>query len=87
MKWLIHHTKRVLRIIAGIVVLIVGLIMAIPGVPGPGLVVIFIGLSILAVDFVWAHRIKTKIEHQAGKVIKKVRGQPKPETTAPAEKV
>ena len=86
MKRLIHHGKRVIRITGGIVIVLVGLILAIPGVPGPGLLVIFIGLSILAMDFVWAHRLKTKIEHQAGKVIKKVRGQPEAETTAPAEK-
>ena len=87
MKKLIHHGKRIVRIIGGIVVVLAGLILAIPGVPGPGLLVVFIGLSILAVDFVWAHRVKTKIEDQTSKVMRKVRGQPKTATTAPAEKV
>jgi tellurite resistance protein TerC len=77
MKRLIHHGKRVARIMAGVVVLLAGLIMAIPGVPGPGLVLIFIGLSILAVDFVWAHRLKMKIKHHAGKVMDRVRGKDK----------
>ncbi len=75
MDWLIHHVKRVARITAGVVVLVAGVIMAIPGVPGPGLLVIFIGLSILAVDFVWAHRLKKKIETTAQDAVNKVRGK------------
>ncbi len=75
MDWLIHHAKRVARITAGVVVLVAGLIMAIPGVPGPGLLVIFIGLSILAVDFVWAHRLKTKIRDTTKAAVDKVRGK------------
>ncbi|MGD0016605.1 MAG: PGPGW domain-containing protein [Verrucomicrobiia bacterium] len=78
MKWLIHHGKRVARITAGVVVLLVGLIMAIPGVPGPGLLVMFIGLSILAVDFVWAHRLKTRIQDTTKNAMDKVRGKNKP---------
>lgn len=75
MKWLVHHAKRVARITAGLGVVMAGLIMAIPGVPGPGLLVIFAGLSILAVDFVWAHRLKTKMKDTAGKVVNKIRGR------------
>ena len=84
MQRLIHHGKRVARITSGIVVLIVGIILSIPGVPGPGLLFVFLGLSILAVDFVWAHRLKTKLQNGAGKVVDKVRGKPK--ANAPAEK-
>jgi tellurite resistance protein TerC len=85
MRWLIHHGKRMIRIVGGIVVLLVGIVLAIPGVPGPGLILVFVGLSILAIDFVWAHRLKTKLHDQAGKLFRKVRGQPK--TQAPAEKI
>jgi tellurite resistance protein TerC len=86
MDWLIHHGKRIARITAGIVVLIAGLFLALPGVPGPGLVVMFIGLSILAVDFVWARRLKRQLKSQAGRALRKVRGQPK-KNGVPAEKV
>jgi len=65
----------VARITAGFVVLLVGLILAIPGVPGPGFPFIILGLSILAVDFVWAHWLNTKIKGGVMKVINKVRGQ------------
>jgi uncharacterized protein (TIGR02611 family) len=73
MNWLIHHTKRVLRITSGVVLLIVGLVLMVPGVPGPGLLLIFLGLSILAVDYVWAHRLNTYLKDKAGKVVGKVR--------------
>jgi uncharacterized protein (TIGR02611 family) len=77
-KRLIEHTKRVIRITAGVVLLLAGLVLAIPGVPGPGLLVIFIGLSILAVDFVWAHRLKTKLKDGAARAVNKVRGKSEP---------
>ncbi len=73
MKWVVHHAKRVIRITAGIILVLAGLILSIPGVPGPGFLVIFAGLSILAIDFVWAHRLKTSIQNGAGKVVNKVR--------------
>ena len=78
MKWLIHHGKRAARITAGVVLLLLGLIMAIPGVPGPGLIVMFIGLGILAVDFVWAHRLKTKIQDTIRNAVDKVRRKKQP---------
>jgi membrane protein implicated in regulation of membrane protease activity len=74
-NWIIHHGKRAARIASGVILLIVGAILAIPGVPGPGLLVMFAGLSILAVDFVWAHRLKTRIKDGAGKMYDKVRGK------------
>ena len=73
MKWIFHHGKRVLRITGGVLVVLAGLVLMIPGVPGPGLLVLFLGLSILAVDFVWAHRLKESIKTTAKKVFNKVR--------------
>ncbi len=74
-KWIVEHGKRIARITAGVVLLIVGLVLMLPGVPGPGFVVVFAGISVLAVDFVWAHRLKTKMKETAGKVVDKVRGK------------
>jgi Putative transmembrane protein (PGPGW) len=73
MNWLIHHTKRVLRITGGILCLIIGLFLMIPGIPGPGFLLILLGLSILAVDYVWAHRLNTYLKDKAGKVVSSVR--------------
>jgi uncharacterized protein (TIGR02611 family) len=73
MKWLIHHTKRILRIASGILLLVAGLILMIPGIPGPGFLLILLGLSILAVDYVWAHRLNTYLKGKAEKVVNKVK--------------
>ena len=75
-----------MRITAGVVVLIVGIVLAVPGVPGPGLLVIFIGLSILAVDFVWARRLKRQIKSHTGRALRKVRRQ-FDKNRVPAEKI
>ncbi len=84
MKWLIHHTKRVLRISSGIVLLLLGIIMMVPGIPGPGFLLVIAGLSILAIDFVWAHRLKMHLKDRAQKLVAKLRR--KPPKAAPSEK-
>jgi hypothetical protein len=43
--------------VAGFTLVGVGLIMALPGVPGPGIVVIILGLVILAEHYHWARRL------------------------------
>lgn len=85
MKAVANQVKRVIRILTGVLIVIAGLILAIPGVPGPGLLVVFAGLSVLAVDFVWAHRLKTKMKDTAVKAAHKVRGKPQP-ANAPTPK-
>lgn len=55
MEKVFHHTKRtVIGILGGIVVLL-GVVM-IP-YPGPGWLVVFAGLAILATEFDWAQRV------------------------------
>jgi uncharacterized protein (TIGR02611 family) len=48
-----------LKVIAGFLLLIVGGILALPGVPGPGIVVIILGLWLLSDHFDWAKRALT----------------------------
>lgn len=49
--------RRIARISLGFLLVAVGLILAIPGVPGPGLPVVFVGLVILAEHYHWARRV------------------------------
>jgi hypothetical protein len=74
-NWAVRHGKRVARITSGVILILVGLILMIPGVPGPGFLVVFAGVSVLAVDFVWAHRLKTKLKDGAGKLYDRLRGK------------
>ena len=75
-NWILNHGKRIARITSGAILILVGLFLMIPGIPGPGILVVFAGLSILAVDFVWAHRLKTKMKETGRKMVDKVRGKP-----------
>ncbi len=53
--FILHNGKRILVTIAGLVVLLAGIAMLV--LPGPGIVVIIVGLSILATEYVWAQRL------------------------------
>jgi len=46
-----------LRICGGFLALLMGLILAIPGVPGPGIPLILLGLVVLSPRFEWAKRM------------------------------
>jgi len=50
-----RHIKRTVIGVAGSVVLVIGVI-AIP-YPGPGWLIVFTGLAILATEFAWAQRV------------------------------
>ena len=49
--------KRVLVSVLGFALLAIGLVFSIPGVPGPGLLIVLIGLLVLASEFHWARRL------------------------------
>ena len=47
---------RALKVVGGFALLIVGGVLAIPGVPGPGVPIILLGLLVLSDHFAWARR-------------------------------
>lgn len=53
-RWIMGNAKRIAVFVAGMVVLLAGVAMIV--LPGPGLLVIFAGLAILATEFAWAER-------------------------------
>ena len=75
MNWLLHNAKKIIRITAGVAVILIGMGLGfVPGIPGFPLVIV--GLTILAIDFVWARRLKQRLRTEAMKVVDKVRGKP-----------
>jgi uncharacterized protein (TIGR02611 family) len=52
-----HLLHRIAIVIFGVLVVIAGIVMSGPGVPGPGIAVILIGLGFLALEFDWAERL------------------------------
>jgi uncharacterized protein (TIGR02611 family) len=63
----VEQVRRVFRIIAGFTLLFVGGVMLVT--PGPGWLVIFLGLGLLAAEFVWAERLMKRIKREAGRVM------------------
>lgn len=55
---------RVCRIIFGFALLIAGIALSIPGIPGPGIVVVVLALGILSRDFHWAERIRLYLHNK-----------------------
>lgn len=47
--------------IAGFVVLLGGVVLSLPFVPGPGLLLVAVGLAMLALEFAWAERLLERI--------------------------
>jgi uncharacterized protein (TIGR02611 family) len=47
---------RAAIVVLGVLVVLAGIVMTGPGVPGPGIVTIILGLGLLALEFDWAER-------------------------------
>jgi uncharacterized protein (TIGR02611 family) len=56
-----HILHRIAIVIAGALIVIAGVVMSGPGVPGPGIVTILLGLGFLALEFDWAERWMEKV--------------------------
>lgn len=59
--------RLAVRVLFGFVVLIAGGVLALPGVPGPGLPLILFGLWLLRDHFEWAGRSFTWLREKTGR--------------------
>ncbi len=62
----LDQVRRAFRIVSGFTLLLAGVIMLVT--PGPGWVTIFLGLSLLAAEFVWARRLMNRIKREGGRI-------------------
>lgn len=62
----IDQVRRFFKILAGFTLLALGGVMLIT--PGPGWVVIFLGLTLLAAEFVWAKRLMNHMKQQSTRI-------------------
>ncbi len=69
---------RVCRVLAGLTLLIVGAVLCIPGIPGPGILVSFLVFGILSRDFKWASRWHTRLKGVAERFVKRARTKEAP---------
>ena len=66
-----HPVRWVLTMVVGVVLLILGIIMMVT--PGPGLLFIFFGLSILALELEWARELNKQGLQGLEKLVAKVK--------------
>ena len=66
-----HPVRWVLTMVVGSVLLILGLIMMVT--PGPGLLFIFFGLSILALELEWARELNKQGMQGLEKIVAKIK--------------
>lgn len=55
---MIKHTVRLGRFVLGLVLLLAGAVLSLPLVPGPGLLLVVLGLGFLSHEFEWARRLR-----------------------------
>lgn len=60
------RVKRYAVTIAGFGVLAIGAVLLV--LPGPGLLLIVVGLAVLATEYVWAHRLMVRAKKEARRV-------------------
>jgi uncharacterized protein (TIGR02611 family) len=62
----VEQVRRAFRIVAGFTLLLAGVVMIVT--PGPGWLVIFLGLGLLAAEFVWARRLMDRMKRESDRV-------------------
>ena len=62
----VEQVRRVFRIVAGFTLLAVGILMLVT--PGPGWLTIFLGLGLLAAEFMWARRLMDRIKREGDRI-------------------
>jgi len=61
-----RQAKRVITIVVGVTVLLIGIIML--PLPGPGFLIILGALTILAAEFIWAKRLLFRLKKTAAHI-------------------
>lgn len=64
-----QHVLRGLRVTAGLVLVVVGAVLALPMVPGPGLLLVVGGLALLGQEFHWARRLNQWLRRRAKRML------------------
>lgn len=62
----VEQVRRLSRIVGGFTLLLIGIVMLVT--PGPGWLVIFLGLGLLAAEFVWARRLMDRMKKEGQRV-------------------
>ncbi|HZO83449.1 MAG TPA: PGPGW domain-containing protein [Candidatus Binataceae bacterium] len=69
----LRQARRVAAAVIGFTLIAAGVVMLVT--PGPGWLAIFLGLSVLGAEFVWARRLLNRLKEQGTELGNKVRGR------------
>jgi len=72
----VEQVRRIFRVLAGFTLLLAGTVMLVT--PGPGWLAIFVGLGLLAAEFVWAKRLVDRIKREGDRIKESVLGKSAP---------
>jgi uncharacterized protein (TIGR02611 family) len=64
--------RRIVVAVFGVTVILLGIVLSVPLIPGPGFVVILAGLAILATEFVWAKHLLDKARERVRSAVASV---------------
>ena len=67
-----HKLYRIGFAVAGTLVLLAGIVLSLPLVPGPGLPLVAVGLAMLALEFAWAERLLRRIAQRIDQVEERI---------------
>ena len=73
-RYIGRNGKRIAITVVGFVVLLAGLVMMVT--PGPGVVVILLGLAILATEWAWAERALDRAKERGKDVLQSATASP-----------
>ena len=65
---MLKHTVRMGRVVVGTLFVVVGIVLALPLVPGPGLLLVFVGLTVLSEEFEWARQLRAWVRQHIGRL-------------------
>jgi putative transmembrane protein PGPGW len=61
--------------VLGGALLVVGFVLALPLVPGPGILVMLVGLTVLSAEFEWARRLRDHVRGRFRRAIGGIDGR------------
>lgn len=62
MQQTLRHAKRIVILVIGISVLLMGSALLV--LPGPGILILLLGFAILATEFLWARNLLHKVKEK-----------------------
>jgi hypothetical protein len=66
---MLQATIRIGRVLVGLVLMLVGGVLSLPGIPGPGILLVIGGLTLLGREFHWARRANEWLVAQGKRMV------------------